>query len=103
MNSSSAEISVRVARYPARSRSASKPSRPATPPPTIITLGFELRCPATTRSSYARDERNLKAAKIRLDLCASAASETDDPHSWLCPAEGVGFEPTRDLTAPNGF
>jgi len=57
---------------PARSRSASKPSRPATPPPTINTLGFELRCPATTRSSYARDERNLTAAKIRLDLCASA-------------------------------
>src|SRR5256886_16662808 len=44
------------------------------------------------------------AEDLRLPLCPKAANSgvEEDPRS-LTPAEGEGFEPSRDETAPNGF
>ena len=45
----------------------------------------------------------LKAGNGARGEAAESTPKGDRVHSTACLAEGVGFEPTRDLSAPNGF
>src|SRR4051794_18750281 len=85
-----------AARQPARWGPPPPPARKTPPPPPPPPPQPPRRPPPPPQKGGGPPRRSRKIAREGGD------SATATPQSDL-KAEGVGFEPTRDLTAPNGF